>query len=472
LKALVQNLFIEKIRNSLPVTLKTSITGLLYHLFNFIGFGVRHVDGLILLGKFEQAKTILDKMYADLLNNIGRYRTNEKQHYQFHIMKRYQQLGLSYETDPLLEVVIEEHIDLTPPAHPSFKVIKKHSGILITGKIPLTTATELKVKNGQKVEIFINQTCIRIEKLAKTENHLKFDFTIKRPTLFRLPKQSQTSIKLSNNISFLAGGKDSLHITIPDSRDDLLDLINQRGSLDKKGYLKATHEEVLSNQEEYLKLYCEVNEIFKRKFDRPLFVLYGTLLGLYRDGKLIPGDDDFDVGYVSHFNNPKEVKEEVKKIILALTSEGIIISINRRGKPFRICKRLDNGSLIHLDARPVWQQSKRVWAHKQACLNIDFDGLVKTTSLNYLDRFSIELPLGAEDFLKAYYGHQWNIPDPSFSNSSLMIPLYVKKNLKTACLSMDELVYLRDHSPYNCFYAFSLASLYPIDAYEKLCGWH
>lgn len=53
-----------------------------------------------------------------------------------------------------------------------------------------------------------------------------------------------------------------------------------------------------------------------------LFVLYGTLLGAYRNSNFIGHDHDFDAGYISNHTDPDKVVAEVVEIAEALSRHG------------------------------------------------------------------------------------------------------------------------------------------------------
>lgn len=57
-----------------------------------------------------------------------------------------------------------------------------------------------------------------------------------------------------------------------------------------------------------------------------LFVLYGTLLGAYRNGNFIGHDHDFDAGYISSHTDPAEVMAELVEVAEALVEHGYRVS--------------------------------------------------------------------------------------------------------------------------------------------------
>jgi phosphorylcholine metabolism protein LicD len=101
--------------------------------------------------------------------------------------------------------------------------------------------------------------------------------------------------------------------------------------MNKKGVISATEDELRERQSAYLELYADLRRFFAEELGKPLMLMYGTLLGYHRDGDLIPGDDDFDAGYISDEHDPIAVKEETKRVIATLVRAGYLVSFNRRG---------------------------------------------------------------------------------------------------------------------------------------------
>ena len=123
---------------------------------------------------------------------------------------------------------------------------------------------------------------------------------------------------------------------MPHGDGRLFSLIEAGGTLSKKGEIDLSPAETKRREDRQLEIYSRVRAFFEETLGRPLLLLYGTLLGFQREGDIIVGDDDFDVGYVSDKTDPVAVKEETKEIIVELVRAGFTVSLNRRGRMFRV----------------------------------------------------------------------------------------------------------------------------------------
>lgn len=68
----------------------------------------------------------------------------------------------------------------------------------------------------------------------------------------------------------------------------------------------------------------ELELYFKIEFNLTIYLMYGTLLGAIRDRDYISHDTDIDLGYLSSYNNEKDVCTERKLIINKLESDKIL----------------------------------------------------------------------------------------------------------------------------------------------------
>ena len=416
----------------------------------------------------QKARKIIESPY--ILQRKGGY----LQKMEFALNKKLYQMGEPMADDPLVESSCEEVIKENNHifcAEGEFTLSFTYNGLKISGKVYGSRKSAI-------AEILLEGIVARKIPLHFEYGRAKFEYKIKRPALILFPEKTNIQIRLNDGTLLgYKNSKDSGYVEIPKGIGSLATHLETHGGLDKKGHLRKTRAEMESIQNTYLKIYEAVKDEFKETTGTDLFLLYGTLLGHYRDHEFIPGDDDFDVGYVSHKKTPTQVKEETRQFILDLVNKGYTVIINKRGKPFRL-RHEGIASHLHLDARPVWEQEGKVWAHKQACLKLDLKGFSEVEE-QQLKGVPVVIPAATEAFLRAYYGKGWRTPDPSFSNASVKVDPYVKQNIKSSCFTAKELSEIlatvedakKKNKSVGSFYAAGIHSLYPLNKYETNCGW-
>jgi SAM-dependent methyltransferase len=69
----------------------------------------------------------------------------------------------------------------------------------------------------------------------------------------------------------------------------------------------------------------EVRAVIAKHSDVDVYVTGGTLLGPYRDGRVMPNDDDADLAYLSRHSHPVDVVLEAFRLGRALVAEGMTV---------------------------------------------------------------------------------------------------------------------------------------------------
>jgi hypothetical protein len=192
---------------------------------------------------------------------------------------------------------------------------------------------------------------------------------------------------------------------VPDGAGTLFGLLTDGRSITKKGRWATTLPPEQAN-ELYLAAYDEAREFFDSSLGIKLFASYGTLLGCYRDGRLIPGDDDFDVSFVTSATSPEELKAEVSEVIRALLRAGFDTRVAVDGRMFH----LRVGSLV-LDVNPVWFYDGRAWAFDAHALGREVFDSVDSLTVAGVEVF---IPGKAAEFLQENYGPDWRTPRSDF----------------------------------------------------------
>ena len=138
------------------------------------------------------------------------------------------------------------------------------------------------------------------------------------------------------------------------------------------------------------------NEILIKNFTSP-FLLYGTLLGVFRDKKLISSDNDIDIGCKhENFIINKE------KIIQNLTLKGFILA--RKNKSLITFVRKNEHIDLYLFRKIPYLQS-----YFSMNFYIPSKYLLKLNKIMVYDKIFF-IPQYTDLFLEYCYGSDWKIP--------------------------------------------------------------
>lgn len=422
------------------------------------------------VGKFSAACKSYKKCLASLERVDLPSVYNVKRQWEFEYYRSLYRLGESPFADPFFDVDFKQAVPSVIPQSVtgSFSIRTLHSGYFITGIYKGT---------GKQVCLCIDDqpvTSLSFRKSGLRKGHFKT--YLKRSVVDRLPAESCLSLRDDLGQPLACSGVTCFNLLVPHGDGSLFERLAQGSKINKKGFLTLTNEQVSLQQDRFLDLYVRVRQHFDEKLDKKLFILYGTLLGLIREGDFIKGDDDFDAGYVSFADNAESVKQETMQLVVELVLAGFTCSFNTNGRLFRIRDQATPG--LHLDVRPVWFEKGKAWLHKQACLPLDQSDFLPVTEQQLRGKL-VYTPASAEKFLISYYGSGWKVPDPTYSNASQRIPKSVTRHLKKLCIGpedyrvmVDEIERRRpDYPNAGQFISIGLHPLYPLTEYEANCEW-
>jgi hypothetical protein len=405
-----------------------------------------------------------------------------KQRWQFQRESIYHQLGKARVEDPLFTCTVESG-EPAPAGEPPggggapqrgaggaspvglFNARTVFSGLSITGLVAAGDA--------DSVEILLDGTLLRRVNLGGDEFFPQFSLEIRRATLASFPRRGTLEVRTPDGTRLHApGGADRLEVAVPHGNGRLPDIIAAGGRLDKKGSISPSLAETKLRQERYLEIYARVRDFFEQELGRPLLLMYGTLLGYYRDGDFIPGDDDFDAGYVSDRTDPVAVKEETLGLVRRLVRAGFTISFNRKGRLFRIQLEREATDRFHLDVRPLWFQRGNVWLHNHCSFRSGREQFLPAAE-GELRGVRVLVPRNTEAFLRGHYGPGWKVPDPGFMYYTSEVDPAVLENLSKALLTVREYkefaARLRrevgDSPPAGRLVSVGSQDLYPLDEF-------
>ncbi len=331
--------------------------------------------------------------------------------------------------------------------------------------------------SDETLEITVDGTTIRRQAIKVVGQVASFSFSIKRPVLTLFPQTGVLAAKTSGGKVLTYRGANAARVSIPYGDGSLSAVIEERGLINKKGMITPSADELAVHREQLLDLYARANQLFEARTGRPLILMFGTLLGHMRSGDFIPGDHDFDVGYLSEAGSATEAKAESLRIMESLIEAGLTIILNRAGKPFRIIDP-SCGTDVHLDVTPIWNEGGYLHAPPFGYLPMRTDDLAPPLRATFRG-IGVWEPNNAELFLERYYGPNWRIPDPTYSFSFDSLPTEARRTLKAVRITPQEVVKfksriddLRSKNPSaGSFSSRIIFDLYPLDEYGRYCGW-
>jgi tetratricopeptide (TPR) repeat protein len=343
--------------------------------------------------------------------SLGRWAWRAKHPWQFLLHRARAAAGTPDVEDPLFRCVSEPvgasdgGVD-PDQAHGLFDLRFTANGAKLEGW--------LAPSSDDRVEVHLGDTLLRHLNVSHDPALRRFVLPLQRETIAMLPKEAVLSVRTGDGERLLApGGAPALRLRVPHGDGALLPALAAGSELDKKGDLSPSPEETARRQQAYLELYDEIREVFEQQLGRDLFVIYGTLLGIHRDGDLIPGDDDFDAGYLSEAGDPEGAKAEAQGLIVALVRHGYTVAFNRRGRLFRVMRDGTDGGRTHLDLRPLWFDGGQVWLHNHSTFPAALEDFLPVGDVE-LRGVRISRPRHPEVFLEGHYGPGWQVPDPGF----------------------------------------------------------
>lgn len=200
-----------------------------------------------------------------------------------------------------------------------------------------------------------------------------------------------------------------------------------------------------SEKEEFLNLqYENLIEALDslKKHNVKAFIDCGTLLGIYRDKNLIPGDSDSDVGILAEDMKPDYVDDFAENLtstgsmffkpaefIKLHEDAGADTYVNPKGFKYQMKK---NGRFKSFKGKPIMTDLFLYYPYKKDRLYSYVSDYFRTKD-EYISGpckrqtckgYSFPLPCNVEGHLETMYGKGWTTPDPKFAGNYEKIDVY------------------------------------------------
>ncbi|MFC4783173.1 class I SAM-dependent methyltransferase [Nocardioides sp. MAHUQ-72] len=194
---------------------------------------------------------------------------------------------------------------------------------------------------------------------------------------------------------------------------ELGELLEQGHVLTQKGQVELSKQLDEKWQAEVIGLYDRTSEVLRERFGYDAFLVYGTLLGVVREGGYIGHDVDFDAAFLSQQHTGPDVAAEAVEVALALVEAGLDVDAHPTAlhifDPERPDTRID---LFHV----YFDESGRLRfpfgiAGTSVVTEDDWQG---TRHVEFRGGRGL-VPVNAEQFVEHLYGPDWRNPKPGFN---------------------------------------------------------
>jgi hypothetical protein len=145
----------------------------------------------------------------------------------------------------------------------------------------------------------------------------------------------------------------------------------------------------------------------------PAYVMGGTLLGPYRDGRIMPYDDDADMGYLSHHSHPVDVVRESFQLGRRVRAAGLD-AVRASAGHLQVHFSHEGRPDAYVDIFTGFVDDEGWFQHTFAVrTRATRDQVVPPITIDVEGRPE-PAPRIPEIMLEANYGPGWRVPDPSF----------------------------------------------------------
>lgn len=267
-----------------------------------------------------------------------------------------------------------------------------------------------------RVYLYCDSVFMKEIHIRQDRTHFKtFAFPMLKDVLEKISSLACITIVSDQGVLLNANGATFQTIHGKSETTRLPDYFSQGWYVSKKGNLVFPLAKDDRKRAEVFSIYRRLNRYFEQTFGYNLWVAHGSLLGLCRDGALLPFDDDFDVSYTSRMRTPREVVLERICIASRMKLDGWNLYISETGLIKPVPKGTARSPLNkYLDIMPGWWQNGHFFCMAWTMLPIKPQDMFPLREVEYYNAKFL-FPNNPELFLECKYGKDWRTPDQGYT---------------------------------------------------------
>ncbi len=143
----------------------------------------------------------------------------------------------------------------------------------------------------------------------------------------------------------------------------------------------------------------------------PSFVVSGTLLGLIREGDLIPHDDDIDLAVIIEGATTYEVVPNWQRLRALLPTLGLS-ALDQTETPLAHLQ-IELAPGVKADLFPAWFFGNNAFVYPHTAGELTVDDLLPL-AVHEVHGARVPVPKNPQALLRTNYGDDWGTPDPTF----------------------------------------------------------
>jgi tetratricopeptide (TPR) repeat protein len=295
----------------------------------------------------------------------------------------------------------------------------------------LTVSVKVLSDDARSMSISTNGELLRTIPLGSPSASQSNDFQINRSTLENWGGTVDLIVELQVVDRHRSSATAQIRISVDNAHADTPVATQQ---LNKKGSTRSIGSLDRSEVKEMMDQYSDLREFFEKRLGRTLFVTYGTLLGIVREGALLPHDDDIDLAFISTGSTPQQVRNDTAHVVQTLAEAGFDIHVGRTIRALR--NNAEHRPSIQMDIQPCWFESGNFWGYNRP-IKLSPHDMAPFDELEF-EGVKVAIPRRPEAFLQGHYGSTWLYPDIGFNYDKRVITQAERDHSDAALLRMPE----------------------------------